>query len=282
MEWDGRRFDYLDCQGCGSRFVAPLPSTDDLKRIYCQSEYHDVHYAEGMVDQFKLALRALGRFVPVGGTLLDFGCGNGQFLIEAKAAGYAAEGIELDASARKVAARNCGCKVISLETAKRSAKRYDAIHLGDVLEHLPNPVAVMRELETILSREGVFLIEGPLEENRSLVKWVAAAVRILKASAGRSNHADAAPTHLTRTSGRSQQRFFTGALGHRTHHFQVYESGWPYALGWADIVRPVSASRAVRGIIGKVAVGLAYSANLGGLGVGNRFIAVAQPDRASS
>lgn len=55
----------------------------------------------------------------------------------------------------------CAC---GLETP---FQRFDAIHLGDVLEHLPHPASLLRELEPL---GGVFFIEGPLENNPSLVK----------------------------------------------------------------------------------------------------------------
>ncbi|MEO7277719.1 MAG: class I SAM-dependent methyltransferase [Sphingomicrobium sp.] len=254
-----------------------MPTADDFARIYARAEYHDVHYVEPSAGQFRRSLAALARFVPEGARVLDFGCGNGQFLKEASDAGYIAEGVELDQAARASAAVNSGCTVQSLDEVRKSGVSYAVIHLGDVLEHLPDPAATLRDLQGLLAPAGLFLIEGPLEENRSLVAWTAARVRRLKASAGRSNYATEPPTHLTRFSARSQRDFFERVLGYRLRYFQVHESGWPYVVPWAEIVPPKRASTVVRGLIGKAAVGIAKVGNLAGLEIGDRFIAVVGP-----
>jgi 2-polyprenyl-3-methyl-5-hydroxy-6-metoxy-1,4-benzoquinol methylase len=277
MRWDGRQFDYLDCTGCGARFVFPLPTSTDFERIYTRSDYHDIHYAELACGQFARSLAALAGFVAPGARVLDFGCGNGEFLKEAAGAGYRAEGIELDAATRERAAENSGCPVHSLDEVMAGAPKYDAIHLGDVLEHLPDPAGTMRELEMILAPDGLFLVEGPLEENRSLVAWTAATVRRAKTALRRSSHAAGPPTHLTRTSAASQRRFFEQTLGYELCGFDIYESGWPYATRWHDIIVPRRASTAIRGLIGKTAIGLANVANIAGLKMGDRFIAVLRP-----
>jgi 2-polyprenyl-3-methyl-5-hydroxy-6-metoxy-1,4-benzoquinol methylase len=268
--WDGRQFDFVKCQGCGSQFRVPLPSADDLRRMYTQDVYHDEHYAE-LLDVPKASLAALRPFVPVGARLLDFGCGNGRFLSAAKAAGYHATGVELDQHTREHAAANSGCDVLSLEEIVAQKLRFDVIHLGDVLEHLPDPVEVMNELVGALAPGGVFLLEGPLEDNRSLVSWSARAVRRIKTMLGRSNYALRAPTHLTRTTAASQRAFFTSALGHEVVHFEVSEDGWPYIpLGGVG-------ARGVRRIIGRASIGVARVANQVGLDFGDRFVAVTRP-----
>jgi 2-polyprenyl-3-methyl-5-hydroxy-6-metoxy-1,4-benzoquinol methylase len=137
--WGGRKFEYLDCIGCDSRFVHPIPTSEDFERIYARSNYHDLHYAELTRGQFARSLRILAKFSRPGVRVLDFGCGNGEFLKEAADAGYVCEGIELDAAAGKAAAANSGCDVISLHKARQHERRYDVVHLGDVLEHLPDP-----------------------------------------------------------------------------------------------------------------------------------------------
>lgn len=251
-----------------------MPTAEDFARIYARSEYHDVHYADLQSRQFDCSLRLLGQFVGRSSLVLDFGCGCGEFLIEAKAEGYLAEGVELEQSARDAAMRNSGCRVRSLEDIELGDGAYDAIHIGDVLEHLPDPERMMRRLERFLSRDGIFIVEGPLEENRSAVKWVASAVRWIKWWTGRSNYSAAAPLHLTRTSARSQKSFFDDRMGFRTLVFQIYESGWPYAEPWSEIFSFRDLATTVRGLIGKFAIGLSVVANLFGLGFGDRFVAV--------
>jgi SAM-dependent methyltransferase len=153
------------------------------------------------------------------------------------------------------------------------ALTYDVVHLGDVLEHLPDPRRIMGELQRALAPGGVFLIEGPLEENRSLVAWSAALTRRVKTALGRSCYAAGPPTHLTRTSAGSQRRFFERGLGHELFHFEVAEDGWPYL---AAVGEPTGKNR-IRSAIGRTSILLARLGNVAGLQLGNRFIAVIRP-----
>lgn len=276
--WDGRQFDFLNCSGCASKFLDPLPSAGDFQRIYSQSDYHEVHYSEVSPEQFRTSLKLLRGLVRDGATALDFGCGNGQFLIAAKLGGYRSRGIELDADARSNASRVSGCEVISLAEALQAPELYDIIHLGDVLEHLPDPAKQMRELEALLLPGGLFLIQGPLEENASLVKWAAAAFRTAKSVAARSNYAATAPTHLTRTNAWSQRAFFESRLGYEVLFFEVTETGWPYMASWREIFGLNSLSTTSRGLIAKAAVAMARAANAANIQIGNRFTAVLSPN----
>ena len=56
---------------------------------------------------------------------------------------------------------------------KASGRRYDIIYMGDVLEHLPAPAATLRDLDGLLAPGGLFFVEGPLEDNVSLVYYSA-------------------------------------------------------------------------------------------------------------
>lgn len=270
--WDDRQFDFVNCEGCGSQFMDPMPSPADFQRIYTQEAYHDEHYAE-LMDVPKQSLEALQPFVRSGSRLLDFGCGNGRFLRAAAAAGYRAHGVELDETTRTQAAKNSGCDVLGLDELVSRDLKYEVIHLGDVLEHLPDPIDVMGRLRAALTPGGVFLLEGPLEENRSLVSWSAALVRRAKTALGRSTYAGRAPTHLTRTTAASQRRFFKSGLGHEMLHFEVWEDGWPYLPTGSN----GAGSTNVRTLIGRTAVAMAAVANAAGLEFGNRFIAVTRP-----
>jgi SAM-dependent methyltransferase len=205
--WDGRRFDYLRCGGCGSSFVHPLPTAADFERMYSHSEYHEEYYSDVSEEPVPTRLPEMTAHLKPAGKLLDFGCGNGAFLIAASKAGFRAEGVELEEGARARAAAASNCPVRSLEEVRRSGARYDVIHLGDVLEHLPEPVAAMSDLASLLASGGRFFVEGPLEDNASAVFYASRLFGRLKKALGRPG-GDFVPYHLFRTSARAQRRFF--------------------------------------------------------------------------
>ncbi|MEA3002019.1 MAG: hypothetical protein QOH81_807 [Sphingomonadales bacterium] len=279
--WDGRRFDYVRCQSCGSSFIDPLPDGDDLARMYSHSEYHSEYYQEASEEGALTQLHAVLPLLKPGGRLLDFGCGSGSFLIAARKAGFRAEGVELEEQARRRAAAASGCPVRSMEELREGGGDYDVIHLGDVLEHLPEPDRAMRDLERLLAPDGVFFVEGPIEDNASAVFHAARLFGLIKRLARRKLHADLPPFHLIRTTARAQRRYFERRLGYVLLAFRVHESGWPYWNDGDRFLRPGSASRLARMLIGALAVGLARIAAPLHLPIGNRFFAVARPSRPS-
>ncbi len=270
--WGGSRFSYVECAQCRCTFVTPVPTPAQFEAMYRKTAYHDVHY-DGLEisDDMRGAMNMLSRHAPAGGLLLDFGCGNGAFLRAATEAGYVCHGIELDEEARKSAARNSGCPVRSLEATVAAEGRYAVIHLGDVLEHLPDPAATLRTLEQLLDRDGVFFVEGPLEKQRSLVRWTAAGVKRLRRAFGNDREGAIPPFHLTLTDWRCQRRFFEVTVGYACVDHRIEETGWPY-------LQAAGAGPSWGGRIRK-AIGVAAkaAANIPSLGLGNRFQAVLKP-----
>ena len=269
--WEGRVFAYQGCSRCDARIVQPLPTDDELARMYRHGDYHEAYYEETEVTHWPQSLSP----ADAGARLLDFGCGDGAFLAEARRRGFDAVGIELDAGSREVAQRNSGCPVLSLEEAIATAQRFDVIHLGDVLEHLPAPADMLRQLETLLAPDGIFFFEGPLEENASLVRFCNRAFTRFKRATGRPLLAELPPLHLSRTSAASQRRFFETTMGYDLKALEVSETGWPYLISGA--VTATDAKTKLRRLVGRTAVSVADAGRLFGLGLGNRFVAIAAP-----
>ena len=232
--------------------------------MYRQDDYHEVFYEE-QDEQIPSRLKA---FFPIAGAkrLLDFGCGAGHFLKAARALGFSAEGVELDPAVRRNAATTSGCPVSSLDDLKGSGKRFDIVHLGDVLEHLPTPVESMRELESLLSDDGRFLVEGPLEANASLVRAAGVLFGDVRKRLGRMPEGSFPPYHLFQTNARAQRAFFAERLGYTVERYEVWETGWPYR----------SSGSGLRDLIGRASV---VAANVAGpkAEMGNRFAALVRP-----
>lgn len=271
--WEGRTFTYQRCRRCSAKVIRPLPSDDELARIYRHGDYHEAYYEECAASDWPQSLLPGDKDV----RLLDFGCGDGAFLAEARTRGFDAIGVELDASAREAAQRKSGCPVLSLQEVTAMGRQFDIIHLGDVLEHLPAPAETLRGLEPMLSDNGVFFVEGPLEENASLVRLCNRAFTALKRAIGRPLLADLPPLHLSRTSAASQRRFFERTMGYEVKLFEVGETGWPYLLPGRATANDARAK--VRRTIGQAAVSVARVGRLLGLRVGNRFVAVLSQQR---
>lgn len=91
--------------------------------------------------------------------LLDVGCSSGAFLRVARELGFQAEGVEPAPQAAQTTAA-AGFKVYQglLQDAHFPDAAFDAITLFEVIEHLREPLALLRECRRILRPSGVMMI----------------------------------------------------------------------------------------------------------------------------
>ncbi|HEX3811043.1 MAG TPA: class I SAM-dependent methyltransferase [Rhizomicrobium sp.] len=164
-------YDVIACEACGFRHAVPLPSAADLEREYREAYYRDekptflAHAAEDQ-DWAELAqndrLEIFERLTP-GRALLDIGCGPGFFLKTAKARGWNAKGIEPSQQAA-AHARSLGLEVVEGFFNAQSAPtlgRIDSVNLNNVLEHIPDPVALLTLARDLLVSGGVLCVNVP-------------------------------------------------------------------------------------------------------------------------
>jgi len=105
------------------------------------------------------------RHLPVSirpGTVLDIGCGNGRFLAWARIAGWRGCGTEFDSQAAAVA-RSKGFDIHEgpLDELVNSGKKFDAVTISHVIEHVHEPSALLRAAHQLLKPGGHFWIETP-------------------------------------------------------------------------------------------------------------------------
>ena len=270
--FEGVVYTYRTCAVCDSSTIDPLPTAAQLSAMYRQHDYHDEHYADSGQEVTASHIRELLPALKSGGRLLDFGCGNGHFLRLAADLGFVSEGCELDPHTRQTASRNSGRPVFSLDEIEESKRSYDIIHLGDVLEHLPDPTSAMRRLEKLLDTDGVFFVEGPLETNRSLVFGAARLFGTTRARLGRKSEGELPPYHLFQTNAKAQRDFFRKRLNLEVQCYDVWETGWPYLQD-----APASAGARIKNAIARAAIATAALVRTAGLRMGNRFAAILAP-----
>ncbi len=108
--------------------------------------------------------------------LLDVGCSSGAFVSSARRLGIDAEGVE-PASAPVKTALDSGLKVYqgSLEEVNLPSGSYDVMTLFEVLEHLKDPLSLLKECHRVLITGGLLVIRTGNTESWSahyqMARW---------------------------------------------------------------------------------------------------------------
>ncbi len=169
--WD--RWEIKRCRHCGVLFTLPRPSEDDLVRMYDDGSLQGVSEDGAPFDGIECPpwkqkehdriLNRMQDFRVRSGRLLDVGCLWGFFLTNAQRRGFEVFGVEPCGKAVRYVRDVLGLTTYrgSLQSADLPAASFDAVSLLDVIEHLPDPVAQLREVYRITKREGLLVIVTP-------------------------------------------------------------------------------------------------------------------------
>ena len=141
----------------------------DLASLYRDEVYQVVDNRNSVFEKIifseaeKILLKAK-KYHPRATRVLDFGAGKGQFLAVAKRMGWKAFGMESEPARGAFAKEKyqVPLHVGYYEGGKIGVHGFDLITLNHVLEHLPSPMELLRELlEQNLEKNGLLYLEVP-------------------------------------------------------------------------------------------------------------------------
>lgn len=165
-------FDVFSCLECGCIFLEKL----DIDSEYYKKYYESGYYENTPGSLLSKLLNLLSSFLVYGKQrlilanlkkkdsilILDVGCGAGNFLLKLDAEKFIKNGVEINREGADM------CRKRGLEIYDRNLmdidfenKKFDAITLWHVLEHLSHPVEMLKKIRTILFDEGVLIFEVP-------------------------------------------------------------------------------------------------------------------------
>lgn len=190
------KFTLVRCDRCCLVYQNPRPTREELPKYYSNEEYYSYIELEnkesgkgGLFERLRRFLfektirfyyggeRSLpnrffswigkGRFGAAPhdlkkGKILDIGCGDGVFLDMARRCGWEPHGVEInsDAAAR---AGKAGLNVHAgdLISAGYPEGTFQVVRMWSVLEHVPNPAEVLKEIHQILKPGGYLILQVP-------------------------------------------------------------------------------------------------------------------------
>jgi O-antigen biosynthesis protein len=138
----------------------------------CEYSIESARYApqNARLDKYSRN-RILIEWVGTGKRVLEVGCSTGYMSQLMKQRNCAVTGVEVDADAARCAANYCEeVHVLDLNSpewlTRFSENRFEAILLGDVLEHLVDPARVLTQMREVLAPNGSLVISLP-----NIVHW---------------------------------------------------------------------------------------------------------------
>ncbi|MFH1155864.1 MAG: class I SAM-dependent methyltransferase [Pseudomonadota bacterium] len=166
---------YVYCDNCCHCYVSKRPSDKALEDFYAndthyQKTYSDKHTTEARIRGVAMpkAQWVIRQFERLHGKkpdkILDVGAGSGHFVYACRQLGIEATGLEPSRMGIQFAKDNLGCELLSVDFLDEwvSFKDFDVITFWGVIEHVPNPVEMLKAASRIISgRNGLVVAEVP-------------------------------------------------------------------------------------------------------------------------
>lgn len=155
--------DIVRCERCGHMQLEEMPPDAALAESYGEAASHDyVKEESGQRATAAAVLARVERHVS-GRRLLDLGAWVGFLLAEARERGWEVTGVEPSEFASSYARDRLGLDVRTqdLFAADLPSGAFDAVVLGDVIEHLPRPGDALDRIAALLAPRGVLCLMVP-------------------------------------------------------------------------------------------------------------------------
>lgn len=159
----------VSCQACG-HYYTEVAGAVDLEQLYGSGTYTVVDTRGSLTDKIKaldhrIVLRRISKLGGASRSLLDLGCGKGQFLHSAAELGWKVKGIETAVERATFGIEQYGLDISTEEyhSGVIEGGPFGVITVFHVLEHLPRPAELLGQLVAEnLARNGYLVIEVPL------------------------------------------------------------------------------------------------------------------------
>ncbi|MBI5376059.1 MAG: class I SAM-dependent methyltransferase [Candidatus Schekmanbacteria bacterium] len=156
----------VKCASCGLVSADPQPDDEALRGFYNENYYDSWGGLNRLEAVRKMKMSTFNKWfdelekIKKNGRMLDIGCAFGFSLEAAEKRGWDVYGMELSGFSASVAKERFG------ERIKESLSEFDdgffnVITMFDLIEHLPSPVGILKEIKRILANQGVVLLSTP-------------------------------------------------------------------------------------------------------------------------
>jgi 2-polyprenyl-3-methyl-5-hydroxy-6-metoxy-1,4-benzoquinol methylase len=172
-------FRIVKCSGCQFLITNPRPTNETISRYYLSEKY--ISHTGGrstLIDRIYLAARRLTLDLKYQllsdyhqeGSVLDYGCGTGEFLHYLKQKNWTVQGVEPSDTARQKANGLLDQKVAP-SLADIPTQEFQVITLWHVLEHIHELNETIQTLKKLLHKDGTIFIAVPNYESADAKRY---------------------------------------------------------------------------------------------------------------
>ncbi|TDJ03652.1 MAG: methyltransferase domain-containing protein [Caldithrix sp.] len=153
------------CRVCGLIYHNPVMSEEEITEFYRQQYAGDYHDSTAMqLGEVTSRLNFLNKHIKSSklSTVIEIGCARGDFLNQFKKTGAEVRGVEPSIELSSIAREN-GLDVFTgrYEDLPNSELKFDLVCMFHVLEHIRNPVTILRQIRSELNESGKLFVEVP-------------------------------------------------------------------------------------------------------------------------
>ena len=180
-------FQIHECHSCGLLFTEPRPAKDKIGEYYKSEEYYShKENKKGFIPKiyecvkkvnlkhkYKIAIKDKSS-----GSILDIGCGVGDFLHICEEQGWLCTGVEPSEDAKAIAAKRIKAQILASEELEQIPdESFDIITMWHVLEHVDDIRWQVAQLQRLIKRDGRIIIAVPNHKSYDAAyyneKWAA-------------------------------------------------------------------------------------------------------------
>jgi len=220
---------FYKCLNCSGYSLWPKLENWEIQNLYSTNYIEDVGPDCALDDDSnKARFEKLEVFLkevrdPIQKYFLDYGCGaTADTVIMAKAMGFHSFGVEVAEKTRLEANRLSGCEIYSPAEMISGQHRFDIVFLGDVLEHVSDPISLLKSVHEKLNSGAMIIIQGPLEGALTISNFLVA----IKARLMFKRPGNFPPYHVSLATSNSMVKML-GAQGLFVNQIEITEPYWP-------------------------------------------------------
>ncbi|MDI1471845.1 MAG: class I SAM-dependent methyltransferase [Thermodesulfovibrio sp.] len=165
---------YYRCSQCNLMYASPRFTEESMLKIYEREEFADLSefnnwsyekWKESRNRSYnvqKLKIMLVERYLSQGDRILDVGCGTGLFILEANKKGFLCEGVEPSLMLSNI------CKNVLKVPVNHTLLenfvppyKFNGIIIWDVLEHVYNPVRIIKKSFELSEWGGFLFLQVP-------------------------------------------------------------------------------------------------------------------------